>query len=624
MNFLKKRLSWNFIGAFSLTLFTAIVVSILFDSYYDLNDDVLMKDILAGVYTGTPASHNIQMLYPISLIISLFYRLYRTADWYGIFLCVCQYGCIFLIVKRTLDKVDSTKKKILLLFTELILVLSLFMGHLVYLQYTVTVALLSGTAVFLIVSSENLFEENMQPGRKESIRRLVGHLILPCIMIFLAYLIRSELLLLTLPLVGAGVIIKWVMECGESLIHKKGFMRCVFLGVVIVAGIAICQLLHTSAYSSNSWREFTSFFDNRTELYDFQSIPDYDENKEFYDSIGISEEEKNLFDNYNFGLDDEITSETVGEIADYAATINSKESFANGFKKFVGNYVYRLHHTGVPESYEYPQTDAPWNIVSLFMYFATFVILSLFYSYQNRFSSKLGALIKPFLVVVFLFAIRTGLWGYIMMRGRDPIRITHSLYLVEILVLAGIIISTLSKGKETKTEETVPLGNQIHAGNTAAGLCVILIIIGLIYLPSSLIVTSNEQTNRAKVNAPYNELYSYCMENSDNFYFFDVYSSVAYSEKLFDSVNNDNKIANYDIMGGWACKSPLQIEKLSKFGIDDMKSALISMDNVYFVMESDASPEWIADYYAEEGYDITITEVTNIAGSFNIYKLSAE
>lgn len=55
---------------FCVLLFVAL--SFCFDFYYDLNDDVLMKDILAGVYTGVPEGHNIQMLYPISLFISLF------------------------------------------------------------------------------------------------------------------------------------------------------------------------------------------------------------------------------------------------------------------------------------------------------------------------------------------------------------------------------------------------------------------------------------------------------------------------------------------------------------------------------------------------------------------------
>ena len=39
----------------------------------------------------------------------------------------------------------------------------------------------------------------------------------------------------------------------------------------------------------------------------------YQANKEFYDSIGISESEQILFDNYNFGIDEEIDEDTFNK-----------------------------------------------------------------------------------------------------------------------------------------------------------------------------------------------------------------------------------------------------------------------------------------------------------------------
>lgn len=95
---LKKYENWIIALAAlaALVLFTGFK----FDYFYDLNDDVLMKDILAGVYTGTPEGHNIQMLWPVSAFISLFYRAAGDIPWYGLFLCICHYGMFFLIVKR--------------------------------------------------------------------------------------------------------------------------------------------------------------------------------------------------------------------------------------------------------------------------------------------------------------------------------------------------------------------------------------------------------------------------------------------------------------------------------------------------------------------------------------------
>ncbi len=84
----------NHIWALGLSVVLCAAIGIFFDYYYDLNDDVLIKDILAGVYTGTPEGRNIQMLFPLSFVISLFYRVARGLPWYGIFLCLCHFGSI--------------------------------------------------------------------------------------------------------------------------------------------------------------------------------------------------------------------------------------------------------------------------------------------------------------------------------------------------------------------------------------------------------------------------------------------------------------------------------------------------------------------------------------------------
>lgn len=92
----------NFILASALISALVLFVGIRYDYYYDLNDDVLIKDLMAGVYTGEPEGHNIQVLYPLSLALSLGYRVLPGMPVYGFFLCLCQYGCLWLIVKRSL------------------------------------------------------------------------------------------------------------------------------------------------------------------------------------------------------------------------------------------------------------------------------------------------------------------------------------------------------------------------------------------------------------------------------------------------------------------------------------------------------------------------------------------
>ena len=60
-----------------------------FDFFYDLNDDMVIKDILSGAYSGIPNGHTNQMLYPIGMLLSGFYRLLSGTPVLGFFFCFC-------------------------------------------------------------------------------------------------------------------------------------------------------------------------------------------------------------------------------------------------------------------------------------------------------------------------------------------------------------------------------------------------------------------------------------------------------------------------------------------------------------------------------------------------------
>ena len=64
---------------------------------------VMMKDIISGVYTGTPDGHNMQTLYILGAFISLLYRLCGSIPWYGLFLFLCQMGSLYLTGLRLLQ-----------------------------------------------------------------------------------------------------------------------------------------------------------------------------------------------------------------------------------------------------------------------------------------------------------------------------------------------------------------------------------------------------------------------------------------------------------------------------------------------------------------------------------------
>jgi hypothetical protein len=598
----RTSLNFNFIAAAILTLLVIIAAAFFGDFYFDLNDDVLMKDILSGAYTGVPEGHNIQMLYPVSAFIALLYRVYRGLDWYGIFLCVCQFGCVFIILHRVMERCQDKVVKIVSALAVLLFFLGGILSHFVFVQYTFTVGFMSGAAAFLIMTHE---------GDKKT-----DHIFV-IVLITLAYLIRSEMLLLTLPVVGVGILIKYclirntlcdkysggiqISSYGEK---KSLFKRYVFLCIGILLGLVLSTVLHKIAYSSPDWKEFNALFDARTELYDFQYIPDYEDNQDFYNEIALSKPEQELLINYNYGIDDEIGTDILNAVANHAAKLRTDEvPFVTRLLQSLPLYLYRLRYVAYQKSYEYPMTDAPLNLITAVLYLGTFAACFFSGDRKKRVSSVL--------LLILLFACRSTLWLYIIVRGRDPIRITHPLYIMEIAVLAGMIIM------EGRNKKWLFTATMLAAAIASAA-----------FIPNQTGTITDEMAERAKMRAHYDALYEYFDNHADSFYFVDVYTSVSamdgeektFSEKMFEGV--DNSFANHDIMGGWACKSPLYYKKLEAAGFTSMQDAIVSEDNVYVVSKTVNDIGWLKDYYKDKGIDVDITQVDLVADVFVVYKVS--
>ena len=595
-DFVKKyeNFIWTCLLLVSIMVFTAV----RYDYYFDLNDDVLMKDILAGVYTGEPQGHNIQMLWLISAFISLLYKLAGGLPWYGLFLCACHYGSLGLIVYRSLCLCAKTASKLFLLITEGLLIIGLCLPHLVSAQYTVTCTLLVSAATFLFVTTD----------RKLPAKEFVWKNIPSVLLVFLAYLIRSEMCLLLLPLVCVAGVIKWGSE--KKILTKENYIKYLTVIAGIAAGILIGQGSHMLAYGSEQWQRFTEYFDNRTELYDFQSIPEYAEHQAFYESIGMTESERDLLKNYNFGLDEEIDEKLIGRVAEYAAANRKQDKpFLESLQKAFGNYVRRTIYGP-----SHNESDYPWNVIILFSYLAVFA---------TAIPVKEKALPVRLLQISWklglLGMVRTAIWLWLIMRERVPVRISHSMYLMELCILAGML---MLQYKGIKRSEAVKGRSGNRAWISASYITVaVYIFMGILFAGHAVELTDTDVLQKAQNNRRYNELYSYLEQedNKGNFYFIDVYSSVLYTEKMFRDV--DNTLNNYDIMGGWACKSPLYRKKLERFGIDTMEEGLVSMENVYYVQESGADTKWLVDYYKDRGRTVVLRQIETPVTEFEVYKI---
>lgn len=114
---------------------------------YDINDDVAMRNVAAGVITGSPDAHLLHMKYLLGLWISGLYRLAPGLDWYGLTLI----GVVLLSFALCLYRGLVAEKGILwkIIYTTAVLLLMTALGtqHVSAFQWT-TAAGIAGAAAF--------------------------------------------------------------------------------------------------------------------------------------------------------------------------------------------------------------------------------------------------------------------------------------------------------------------------------------------------------------------------------------------------------------------------------------------------------------------------------------------
>lgn len=594
---IKQRLKTicDVLFALAAAIVCSAAVGYLYDCYYDLNDDVMIKDILSGTYTGTPEGRNIQMLYPIGLLISAFYRILPALPWYGIFLCACHVLCFFLIGKRLISFTDRLYKKGILLVFEALMFVGLLLRELVYVQYSVTCALLVATGIFLFYTTEDALSETA----------FIRKNIVSILLVVAGFYVRTEMMLLLMPLVGAAGIAKWTGGAKKTQTvfwAKKNLIKYLTVPLAVVAGMGIGLAADAFAYGGSAWGEFRDFFAYRTELYDFQEKPpDYQENRTYYENIGLADAEVELLVNYNFSLDEKLDAAMLKELVAYNRNNLGVNYYKYGLYEGFRNYLYRIWHA----------QDGKWIYVIVALYLLTFFSGMMHWDYSVPWK------------LLLLGVMRTVSWMYLIMRGRTPRRITDSLCLCETLILSAMLIQqihALFTDYRRQMQENTGRQTQENAGRQKTRppyipryrkywpLTAVLVLTGLTIVPAwnNFSEVETEQRQREEVNREWDVLRAYFAEQEENFYLVDVYSTVQYSEPMFLRV--DNGYRNYDICGGWSSKSPIYAEKLRRYGIGNVESDLYHMNNFYFVSRTDRDTHWLIEYYRCKGYDVRLRE----------------
>lgn len=586
-----------------------------FDFFYDLNDDMVIKDILSGAYSGTPNGHTNQMLYPLGAVISFCYRILSKVPFFALFLWGSMAACFGMIHYRVQGFLKDYRAKTVTAVFLFFLFLSLTLWELVYVQYSVVCGILSGTACFWFYTTP--IDSSVEEFWKNNIPALV--------LAWLAFMVRSEMLLLTGPFIAVAGIWHWAefveyqkennTEIGRKTIwnyifSKLSLKKYVAFVILLLLGLGLLLGMDTLAFRGEQWKQYRDFFDARTTLYDYNWYPDYDKEQQFYQENGIDRIQYQLIDTYNFGLDETITANTLDIISSF------KEK-----PKVLGSVGYRIKNALTePVERLFSGQDKPYNY---FVVMAYGLVLGLAVVQKDK---------NYYWKLALLFVVRFIPWFYLTFVQRALDRIAHPLYIIEFLLLFAMLSKQLYDR---------PLWNAEKYYRLVVVGAFMLVVIAT--LPLSFRQVKTEQLSREENLAVQKLWDEYAKSNPENYYYMDVYSTVLFMEKMFEDVDNGQK--NYDLLGGWVCHSPLQEEARRKYlGLleenneklqnqneeeisrVDIAEALL-LDNFYFVAEKNCDIGFLEKLYLFRKIPVTI-EVEDTVGNgenpFLVYRIAKE
>lgn len=572
---MKKLLGWkSSLIICGLVFCVLAVVTLICPPYYAMNDDVMMKSILSGAYTGVPDGHAVYMKYPLTGLIGRLYRVTGRIPWFDLVLTGSLWAAVSTVMNRVLQMVSDKGKerKLLAVAAAACLCMALFLPQVLTPHYTLVAAIVGSCALFLALS---------------------GGGYLWVLLLILCYCIRSQIFFLTLPFLAVAVL--WRLIC---LWKKKEREKKLWLQLAaLAAGILICMLWNGLMYRSSEWQQYLEYNESRTRLYDYEGLLPYKENAEAFAEMGIDALEHALMDRYALALDGSIQGDTFEQAAELAAEQKGTPSILQELVYYIREYYYYLRYT-----------DTPYNLLVALGYLIVIGVLVRRKCYLRG------------LLAGCMAGGRSLIWVYLIWRGRFPERVYVSLCFLDMMILAAMLAELYCED-EGRLKTTAKPWAKYLSGVLGGLLCTGLLMVGV----GQLAEMGARTQEKAASQKSWEALVDYCEEHTDTTFLLDVYSVVDYSDRVWTCSQQQE---NYFLAGGWMSGSPLLKGRLgSAADGGELLAQSVSQRDCSYVIASGRDVDWLQKYCSArfgglllEKYDTVCLDGEDI---FDVYHLVA-
>lgn len=672
--------------AIVFTAFIGILTFLCFPPYFATNDDVMLKAIVSGEITGSPEAHLVYIMYPLGLILKLFYSIIKAVPWYDFFMMGMHLIAYVLLIIRVGEVFHDLNKTV---FSKLtgneclkpnqksfgkagcfipalaaiaggLLLLIVDYKYLVLHQYTSLAATLVAVALFYVLTA-----------RIKDGALCLKDCIIVGILLILTLWMRKQVFFMAVPLFVLAVVYRILIGFRKNSHGNKGEKALegnqsnvqtdnrkteqkndsgkadrqnygkwfIFPSVIIV--IALLSILADKlAYSEEGWKSFFAYNDARTDVYDYYGFPNYGEYTDEYDALGIKETDLYPLGEWDLALFEDCKKDSMQELADFTGSV----------WKSIHYQKWEIRHTAL-------------NVFNLIIFQDVqpigwiLAIVSVLAPVLLFIAKRRNAAV----IILFALLYEGAFVTYFVFRTRFPERVSYGLYLMVFAFVLAIVLQELEgvlkenrvvkavlankKGTEDSsaaenrtdenstsektediTEDDADESERAFINRVGIIMRVVPIAIIVILTVSAIIRICLFQPTYEETRLQalnWEECNSYFANHPEKVYYLKTATFAPFGEKMFKTSTFEE--GNILRMGTWIMGSPLYDAQLRSRGNKPWE-AIVTDEKIYYVQDPAIDTEWIVNFYKGQGMDVTVETVDGIMTSdgrvFPVYDIS--
>lgn len=571
---MKKYLKMHwFESVFALVMVAAIavVVTVKFGYVYSTNDDVMMKNIINGNFTGTVDGHLVFISYVLSSFWKFLYNILPGVSWYDVFMVGVHYLCWFLIIVRLGGCAAKKKLKtiIMLLVTMLLIVIDL--KYLVIVQFTVVSAELAAVSVLWVLTGK----------RDTKIEWAIDYTVILSTL-YAASQFRKEPFLVALPVALLAIMLDvWKRSGNKKELYSTLKKTAICIGIFCLV-YGVDASIEKAAYSSSEWSDFSRSQEARPQVYDYSVIPSFGAYESAYKALGLDYADWMAIYTYNCELAEDFDVDVMEGVAEVVKdSENSWRAVSNKTDIFKKNF-YQLCFIIFGN-----------EIQPIGLILAVFYIVALLLCYKRN-DKKTG------IVLLMMLGFYLAAFFYLIDRGRMPERVLYGMHFMQLMCLLSVVLDSAQQIYENRKKDK-------FWSAIIIGFCGMAFFFSFVYTWQVIKAERNELLQKA---ADWEYVNDYFESYPENRYCLDTLSFVFSTEELFsDKIESDNIVR----MGGWTLNSLLQKQRMEMQGVENLLHQLVEDKQFYIVQEAGKDTAWIDIIYEEKGYDVEAVVVEEIS-----------